>query len=67
LAESLEALLPTTDENVTPTTPNLGTFHREQLFLTHPHRQQVSEISFRIHYQEIHAWLIILNVPFTNR
>jgi len=42
LAESLEALLPTADENVAPATPNLGTFHREQLFLTHPHRQQVS-------------------------
>lgn len=40
LAESLEALLPTADENA-PATPNLGTFHREQLFLTHPHRQQV--------------------------
>lgn len=45
LAESLEALLPTTEENTTLETPNLGTFHREQLFLTHPHRQQVSKIS----------------------
>lgn len=44
LAESLEALLPTADENATLTTPNLGTFHREQLFLTHPHRQHVSGI-----------------------
>lgn len=42
LAESLEALLPTTDESVVPAVPNLGTFHREQLFLFHPHRQQVS-------------------------
>ncbi|XP_071556653.1 ubiquitin conjugation factor E4 A [Temnothorax nylanderi] len=41
LAESLEALLPTADENVAPATPNLGTFHREQLFLTHPYRQQI--------------------------
>ncbi|KAG5320999.1 UBE4A factor, partial [Pseudoatta argentina] len=41
LAESLEALLPIVDENVAPGTPNLGTFHREQLFLTHPHRQQI--------------------------
>lgn len=42
LAESLEALLPIVDDNVAPATSNLGTFHREQLFLTHPHRQQVS-------------------------
>ncbi|XP_039314359.1 ubiquitin conjugation factor E4 A isoform X1 [Solenopsis invicta] len=41
LAESLEALLPIVDENVAPAAPNLGTFHREQLFLTHPHRQQI--------------------------
>ncbi|CAL1687598.1 unnamed protein product [Lasius platythorax] len=41
LAESLEALLPTADESVVPTIPNLGTFHREQLFLFHPHRQQI--------------------------
>ncbi|XP_029162873.1 ubiquitin conjugation factor E4 A [Nylanderia fulva] len=41
LAESLEALLPTTDESVTPAIPNLGTFHREQLFLLHPYRQQI--------------------------
>ncbi|XP_011696774.1 PREDICTED: ubiquitin conjugation factor E4 A [Wasmannia auropunctata] len=41
LAESLEALLPTVDENAAPATPNLGTFHREQLFLTHPHREQI--------------------------
>ncbi|EFN65888.1 Ubiquitin conjugation factor E4 A [Camponotus floridanus] len=41
LAESLEALLPTTDESVVPAIPNLGTFHREQLFLFHPHRQQI--------------------------
>ncbi|XP_012529354.2 ubiquitin conjugation factor E4 A [Monomorium pharaonis] len=41
LAESLEALLPIVDDNVAPATPNLGTFHREQLFLTHPHRQQI--------------------------
>ncbi|KAL6256533.1 hypothetical protein P5V15_012646 [Pogonomyrmex californicus] len=44
LAESLEALLPITDDYVTQDnlrTPNLGTFHREQLFLTHPYRQQI--------------------------
>lgn len=41
LAEALEALLPTMDETTTPTTSNLGTFHREQLFMTHPYRQYV--------------------------
>ncbi|XP_032664874.1 ubiquitin conjugation factor E4 A [Odontomachus brunneus] len=41
LAEGLEALLPITDETLDSTTPNLGTFHREQLFVTHPHRQQI--------------------------
>lgn len=48
LAESLEALLPIADENGTPATPNMGTFHREQLFLTHPDRQQVSKILLRV-------------------
>ncbi|XP_050447919.1 ubiquitin conjugation factor E4 A [Cataglyphis hispanica] len=41
LAESLEALLPIADESSIPAVPNLGTFHREQLFLSHPHRQQI--------------------------
>lgn len=41
LAESLEALLPIADESVVPAVPNLGTFHREQLFLSHPYRQQI--------------------------
>lgn len=49
LAEGLEALLPTPYESPGPVTmPNLGTFHREQLFITHPHRQQVSRILYRI-------------------
>ncbi|XP_071868811.1 ubiquitination factor E4A [Bombus fervidus] len=41
LAEGLEALLPTNDETMSPVTPNLGTFHREQLFITHPYRQYI--------------------------
>lgn len=41
LAESLGSLLPTADESIAPAIPNLGTFHREQLFLHHPHRQQI--------------------------
>lgn len=41
LTEGLEALLPTTDENTSPVIPNLGTFNREQLFITHPHRKQI--------------------------
>lgn len=41
LAEGLEALLPTSDETMSPVTPNLGTFHREQLFITHPYRQYI--------------------------
>ncbi|KAK2589180.1 hypothetical protein KPH14_001996 [Odynerus spinipes] len=41
LAEGLEALLPTTDDNVNPRLPTLGTFHREQLFTNHPHAQQI--------------------------
>lgn len=51
LAESLEALLPIADESSVPAVPNLGTFHREQLFLSHPHRQQVSSI---LHICRIH-------------
>lgn len=43
LTESLEAILPIAD-NEAPAVPNLGVFHREQLFLTHPHRQHVSRI-----------------------
>ncbi|XP_016912491.1 ubiquitin conjugation factor E4 A isoform X2 [Apis cerana] len=41
LAEALEALLPTTDETMSPVTPIIGTFHREQLFITHPYRQYI--------------------------
>lgn len=42
LAEGLEALLPlTNDDNMRPPAPSLGTFHREQLFITYPHRQHV--------------------------
>ncbi|XP_043587076.1 ubiquitin conjugation factor E4 A [Bombus pyrosoma] len=41
LAEGLEALLPTSDETMSPVTPSLGTFHREQLFITHPYRQYI--------------------------
>ncbi|XP_043248079.1 ubiquitin conjugation factor E4 A isoform X1 [Colletes gigas] len=41
LAEGLEALLPTMDETTSPSTSNLGTFHREQLFMTHPYRQHI--------------------------
>ncbi|XP_068981426.1 ubiquitin conjugation factor E4 A [Bombus flavifrons] len=41
LAEGLEALLPTNDETMSPVTPSLGTFHREQLFITHPYRQYI--------------------------
>lgn len=44
LAEGLEALLPTSDETMNPVTPSLGTFHREQLFITHPYRQYVCNI-----------------------
>lgn len=40
LTESLEAILPIAD-NEAPAVPNLGVFHREQLFLTHPHRQHL--------------------------
>jgi len=49
LAEGLEALLPIADENDIPATPNLGIFHREQLFLIHPYRQHVSRILCKIH------------------
>ncbi|XP_076245661.1 ubiquitination factor E4A [Calliopsis andreniformis] len=41
LAEGLEALLPTADETMNPIISNLETFHREQLFITHPHRQHI--------------------------
>lgn len=41
LAEGLEALLPTSDETMSPVTPSLGSFHREQLFITHPYRQYI--------------------------
>lgn len=42
LAEGLEALLPTTDETMNSVTLNVGTFHREQLFIRHPYRQHVN-------------------------
>ncbi|XP_066587978.1 ubiquitin conjugation factor E4 A [Prorops nasuta] len=41
LAEGLEALLPTTDENHSPGLPDLGTFHRQQLFIYHPCRHKI--------------------------
>ncbi|XP_076764676.1 ubiquitination factor E4A [Xylocopa sonorina] len=41
LAEGLEALLPTSDETMSPVTPSLGTFHREQLFISHPYREYI--------------------------
>ncbi|EFN84625.1 ubiquitin conjugation factor E4 A [Harpegnathos saltator] len=42
LAEGLEALLPIiATETLEAATPNLGTFRRKQLFVTHPHRQQI--------------------------
>lgn len=44
LAEGLEALLPNNDEMAHQSTPTLGTFHRQQLFITHPHKQMVWKI-----------------------
>ncbi|XP_012254969.2 ubiquitin conjugation factor E4 A [Athalia rosae] len=41
LAEGLEALLPSNDEAISQTVATLGTFHREQLFIIHPHRHQI--------------------------
>ncbi|XP_012272749.1 ubiquitin conjugation factor E4 A isoform X2 [Orussus abietinus] len=41
LAEGLEALLPLSEEGGNQIAPTLGTFHRQQLFLTHPHRHQI--------------------------
>ncbi|KAJ8679553.1 hypothetical protein QAD02_015340 [Eretmocerus hayati] len=41
LAEGLEALLPNNDEMSNHGIPTLGTFHRQQLFATHPHKQMV--------------------------
>ncbi|XP_058800280.1 ubiquitin conjugation factor E4 A [Phymastichus coffea] len=41
LAEGLEALLPNNDEIHHQSTPTLGTFHRQQLFITHPHKQMI--------------------------
>ncbi|XP_053995108.1 ubiquitin conjugation factor E4 A [Hylaeus volcanicus] len=41
LAEGLEALLPTTDDILSRRKSSLGTFHREQLFMTHPCRQHI--------------------------
>lgn len=41
LAEGLEALLPHNDELNNQSTPTLGTFHRQQLFVTHPHKEIV--------------------------
>ncbi|XP_034950370.1 ubiquitin conjugation factor E4 A [Chelonus insularis] len=39
LAEELESFLPDTEETNNRNQATLGTFRREQLFLTHPHRQ----------------------------
>ncbi|XP_078043228.1 ubiquitination factor E4A [Augochlora pura] len=41
LAEGLEALLPTNDDATNPWILSLGTFQREQLFITHPYRQHI--------------------------
>lgn len=42
LAEGLEALLPNNDDMSNQATPTLGTFHRQQLFVTHPYKETVS-------------------------
>lgn len=42
LAEGLGSLLPTTEEGINPGLGPLRTFHRQQLFKTHPHADQVS-------------------------
>lgn len=62
LAEGLEALLPITDETLDSTTPNLGTFHREQLFVTHPYRQQVSKILYGVYTRYIDLRLDISRI-----
>lgn len=41
LAEGLEALLPHNDDINNHSTPTLGTFHRQQLLVTHPHKEMV--------------------------
>ncbi|XP_033329559.2 ubiquitination factor E4A [Megalopta genalis] len=41
LAEGLEALLPMNDKTMNPWMLNLGTFQREQIFVTHPYRQHI--------------------------
>ncbi|XP_063973591.1 ubiquitin conjugation factor E4 A [Diachasmimorpha longicaudata] len=41
LAEGLEALLPIQDDSNNHLQATLGTFHREQLFLKHPHRNEI--------------------------
>ncbi|XP_035743487.1 ubiquitin conjugation factor E4 A-like [Vespa mandarinia] len=41
LAEGLGSLLPTTEEGVNPGLGPLRTFHRQQLFKTHPHANQI--------------------------
>lgn len=41
LAEGLEALLPTNEDNANLPRASLGSLYREMLFLDHPHRQQV--------------------------
>ncbi|XP_046484062.1 ubiquitin conjugation factor E4 A [Neodiprion pinetum] len=41
LAEGLEALLPLNEEPSNQAVATLGVFHREQLFVTHPHRHQI--------------------------
>ena len=45
LAEGLEALLPLTDDPAGQSAPSIGSFHRQQLFISHPHRHQVCEKS----------------------
>lgn len=41
LAEGLEALLPIVDEQAGQNLPSIGSFHRQQLFISHPHRDQI--------------------------
>ncbi|XP_015110282.1 ubiquitin conjugation factor E4 A [Diachasma alloeum] len=41
LAEGLEALLPTQEDGNNHLQATLGTFHRQQLFVQHPHRKEI--------------------------
>ncbi|KAK0174457.1 hypothetical protein PV327_010224 [Microctonus hyperodae] len=43
LAEALESLLPTCEDPSGVSKATLGTFHREQLFVTHPYRHQIAK------------------------